>query len=78
MTEHHSCFGSVNKKSKKYRALTIYVHINCNVCFNEEEKINFKISWIPEADSKIFMQKRTVSENNLKKRLLKQPFFADM
>ena len=58
MTEHHSCFGSVNKKSKIYRALTIYVHINCIICFNEEEKINFKMSWIPEADSKIFVQKR--------------------
>ena len=31
---------------------------------------------MPEADSKIFLQKRPVSERNLKKNLLKQPFFC--
>jgi hypothetical protein len=34
------------------------------------------MSWIPEADSKIFMQKSAVLEINSEKHLLKQPFFA--
>ena len=46
----------------------------------EEKKIekNLKISWIPEGHSKIFVQKRAVSESNLKKNLLKQHFFAEV
>ena len=35
------------------------------------------MSCIPEADSKISVQKRAVSERNSKKQLLKQPFFAE-
>jgi hypothetical protein len=49
MTEHFSGFGSfLIAKVKKYSAFTIYVQINCIICFNEEEKINLKMSWIPE------------------------------
>jgi hypothetical protein len=36
------------------------------------------MSLIPEADSKIFVQKRAVLESNSKKHLLKQPFFAEV
>ena len=35
------------------------------------------MSWISEADSKIFVQKRAVSESNFNKEHLKQPFFAE-
>ena len=35
------------------------------------------MSWISKADSKIFVQKKAVSESNFNKQLLKQPFFAE-
>ena len=34
------------------------------------------MSWIPEADSKIFLLNKAVSKSNFKKLLLKQPFFC--
>ena len=52
--------------------LTIYVVII------KEKKINLKGFWLPEAESKTFLQKRAVLEINFKKHLLKQHFLAEL
>ena len=63
-------------KVKKIQSLNIYTNLSWIACFYVEQKNQLEKIWIPEADSKIFVQKRVVLETNWKKYLLNQPFFV--
>ena len=49
----------------------------CIICFNEEGKIDFKMSWITEANAKIFVQKGLFQRAILKNNFWKSPFLQN-